>query len=106
MGETLTRQELADKIDDGSIIGKCVEYVYLTGPNVEYPVYMEFTGYSYPYNPGEQYVDYNLTNPNTEKYVDTQAFTFNKREFIDNLLLGENAVASITIINQEPEWTL
>lgn len=107
MGNTLTRAELADMIDNESIVGKCVEFIYSTGPNSQYPLFMEFTGYSDPYGYGSRNVDYNLTNPNTEKYVDTQGFTFNKEEFILNLLQGENRLESITIIdNQEPEWSL
>jgi len=107
MGE-LTRTELADMIDDESIIGKCVEFIYADGPNSKYPLYMEFTGYSDPFGYNSEHVNYNLTNPNTEKYVETQGFTFNKAEFITNLLQGENRLESMTIVDnsKEPEWTL
>lgn len=106
MGETITRTELADMIDNESIIGKCVEFIYLDGPNSKYPLYMEFTGYSTPYEYGNLYINYNLTNPNTEKYVETQEFSFDKEDFITNLLEGENRLESISYTNREPVWAL
>lgn len=106
MGDKLTRPELADMVEDGSIIGKCVEYVYINGPNREFPLYMEFTGYSIPYANGSEYVHYHLTNPNTEKYVEGKEFQFNKEDFIKNLLEGENKLESIRITQREPVWAL
>lgn len=89
-------------VDDGSIVGKKVEFVYETGPNSAYPVYMEFIGYS-DYS---RYVDYYLTNANTEKYKQTKLFQFSKGEFVNNVLIGEERLKHICVINGDPEWEL
>ncbi len=100
----LTRQKLADMIDDETILGKKVEFVYDTGMNRPHPVYMEFIEF---FCMGHQeYVKYLLTNENTEKFKTAKEFQFHKQNFVSNVLDGQEQLQHIRIVDTTAAWEL
>lgn len=76
--------DIADMCESGEITGKTLELVYKTGPNKDYPVYMQFTGFHI--NNHNKFIDYILTNPNVPDYRYPTPTNYLLTEFVQSFI--------------------